>query len=77
METREQIIEILNEIDDSIDYENEDRLVDDHLLDSFGIISLVAELEDNFDIQIGAEEMIPENFNSVDALAAMVERLAE
>ncbi len=77
METREQIIEILNEIDDSIDYENEDRLVDDHLLDSFGIISLVAELEDNFDIQIGAEEMIPENFNSVEALAAMVERLAE
>ncbi|MBQ1327386.1 MAG: acyl carrier protein [Eubacterium sp.] len=77
METREQIIDILSEIDDSIDYENEDRLVDDHLLDSFGIISLVAELEDNFDIQIGAEEMIPENFNSVDALAAMVERLAE
>ncbi len=77
METREQIIEILSEIDDSIDYENEERLVDDHLLDSFGIISLVAELEDNFDIQIGAEEMIPENFNSVDALAAMVERLAE
>lgn len=77
METREQIIEILNEIDDSIDYENEDRLVDDHLLDSFGIISLVAELEDNFDIQIGAEEMIPDNFNSVEALAAMVERLAE
>ena len=33
METREQIIEILNEIDDSIDYENEDRLVDDHLLE--------------------------------------------
>ena len=77
METREQIIDILSEIDDSIDYENEDRLVDDHLLDSFGIISLVAELEDNFDIQIGAEEMIPENFNSVEALAAMVERLAE
>ncbi len=77
MDTKEQIIEILNEIDDSIDYENEDRLVDDHLLDSFGIISLVAELEDNFDIQIGAEEMVPENFNSVDALAEMVERLAE
>ncbi|MCI5613717.1 MAG: acyl carrier protein [Agathobacter sp.] len=73
----EQILEILNEIDDTIDYENEKALIDDHILDSFGVISLVSELEDAFDITIGAKEMVPANFNSVEALFAMVQRLQE
>ncbi len=46
----EELLDILNEIDDSIDYENEKALIDDHLLDSFSIITLVSELEDHFDI---------------------------
>ena len=46
----EELLEILNEIDDSIDYENETALIDDQLLDSFAIITLVSELEDAFDI---------------------------
>ena len=48
----EELLEILNEIDDSIDYENETALIDDQLLDSFAIITLVSELEDAFDISI-------------------------
>ncbi|MCR4868827.1 Phosphopantetheine attachment site [Lachnospiraceae bacterium C10] len=71
----EQIIMILEDIDDSIDYRKEKKLIDDHLLDSFGIISLVGELEEEFDITIDASEMIPENFNSAEALWAMVQRL--
>lgn len=43
-----ELLEILNEIDDTIDYETETGLIDDHLLDSFAIISLVSELEDAF-----------------------------
>ena len=55
-----ELLEILNEIDDTIDYETETGLIDDHLLDSFAIISLVSELEDAFDISIDAAEMTPE-----------------
>ena len=73
----DDLLEILNDIDDSIDYENEEHLIDDHLLTSFAIISLVGELEDNFDITIEASEMTNENFNSVDAIWDMVQRLQE
>ena len=73
----ETILEILMEIDDSIDYEEEKALIDDHLLDSFAIITLVSELEDAFDISIDAREMVPANFNSVESLYAMVTRLQE
>lgn len=72
-----ELLEILNEIDDTIDYETETGLIDDHLLDSFAIISLVSELEDAFDISIDAAEMTSENFNSAANLWKMVERLQE
>ena len=72
-----ELLDILNEIDDTIDYETETGLIDDHLLDSFAIISLVSELEDAFDISIDAAEMTPENFNSAANLWKMVERLQE
>lgn len=72
-----ELLEILNDIDDTIDYETETGLIDDHLLDSFAIISLVSELEDAFDISIDAAEMTPENFNSAANLWKMVERLQE
>ena len=70
-----EIIDILNEIDDTVDYKSEKHLIDDHILDSFGIISLVAALEGQYDVTVSAAEMVPENFNSADAIAAMVERL--
>jgi acyl carrier protein len=73
----EKLLEILEDIDDSIDFENETALIDDHLLDSFGIISLVGELEEEYDISIDASEMTPENFNAAEAILAMVERLQE
>ncbi len=72
-----RIIRDLNEIDDSIDYENETALIDDQLLDSFAIITLVSELEDAFDISIEASEMMPVNFKSAKAIWAMVQRLQE
>ena len=72
-----ELLEILNEIDDTIDYETETGLIDDHLLDSFAIISLVSELEDAFDISIDAAEMTPENFNSARAIWEMIQRLKE
>ena len=72
-ENTNKILSILNDIDDGIDYEHETKLIDDHLLDSFGIISLVSEFEETFDISIDAACMVPENFNSLAAIQRMVE----
>lgn len=73
----DRVLEILNDIDDSIDYTKETKLIDNHLLDSFAIISLVSELEDAFDIEVDAAEMTAENFNSAEAIWKMVQRLQE
>ena len=74
---KEQIIEILEDIQPEADYETCQTLIDDHILTSLDALSLVAELEDEFDVTIPTVEIIPSNFNSVDAIAAMVERLQE
>ena len=73
----DKILEILREIDDSVDYAKETKLIDGHILDSFGVITLVSELEDAYDIEIEASEMIPDNFNSAEAIYKMVLRLQE
>ena len=74
---KEQIIEILEDIQPEADYETCQTLIDDHILTSLDVLSLVAELEDEFDVTIPTVEIIPSSFNSVDAIAAMVERLQE
>ncbi|MDO5455319.1 MAG: phosphopantetheine-binding protein [Eubacteriales bacterium] len=73
----EELLEILQDIDDSVDYENETKLIDNHILDSFGIITLVSEIEEAFDIEVDAAEMTPENFNSAQSLWKMIQRLQE
>lgn len=72
-----ELLAILNDIDDSVDYENEKHLIDDHLLTSFDIISLIGELEDHFDISVDASEMTADNFNSAENIWKMVQRLQE
>lgn len=71
------LMRILNEIDDSIDWKKEKAVINDRLLDSFGVITLVSELEDAFKIEIEASEMVPENFNSAEAMYQMISRLKE
>lgn len=73
----EKLLDILMEIDDSIDWKAQKALVNDRLLDSFAVISLIAELEEQFDIEIEAAEIIPDNLNSVDAIWKMIQRLKE
>ena len=73
----ETLLEILNEIDDTVNWEDETALIDDRILDSFGVISLISELEDQFEIEIDASEIVPENFNSADAMWKMIQRLQE
>lgn len=73
----EKIYDILKDINPDIDYKTRTDLIDAHLLDSLSIISLIAELEDVFDITVPAVDIIPENFNSVQAMYALVKRLSE
>ena len=73
----EDILDILSEIKPDIDFETCTTLIDDGILDSFDIISLINELNDTFDIRIPASQIIPENFNSAAALWEMVERLLD
>lgn len=71
----EELLEILEDIQPDADYDTCTTLIDDGILDSFAILSIVRELEDAFDIKITPAEIIPENFNSAQSLWAMVQKL--
>ena len=73
----ERLLEILEEINPDIDFENCTTLIDDGLLVSFAILEIVAEINDAFDVEVSAPEIIPENFNSAQALWAMIQRLKD
>lgn len=73
----EELMEILNNLHPDVDFETEERLVDDKILDSFDIVSLIAEINETFDIAITAEDILPENFNSAKALYALIQKLEE
>ena len=71
----EKLLEILEDIQPDADYETCTTLIDDGILDSFAILSIVAELEDTFGVQVTPAEISPENFNSAQALWNMVQKL--
>lgn len=71
----EELIEILEDIQPDADYETCETLIDDNILDSFAILSIISELEEEYDIRITPAEIIPANFNSAKAIYAMVKRL--
>ncbi len=73
----EELLKILDEIDPDIDYEKEDNLIDGKIFDSFSIISLIAEICDTFDIEISPKWMKNENFNSAQAMWAMIQKIQE
>lgn len=79
-EIRKEIIEILNEIIPDVEDEvlqNNKELVHSGVLNSFSIVMLIGELSDHFDIEISPQEIIYENFDSLDGLVSMVKRLSE
>lgn len=76
-EIKESILDILQELHEDIDFEKEEKLVDDKILDSFDLVTLVAELGEEFDVEITAKEFVAENFNSVERLTNMIVRLID
>lgn len=70
-----KLLEILEDIQPDADYETCETLIDDGILDSFAILSIVSELQDEFEIIITPAEIVAENFNSAKALWEMIERL--
>ena len=71
----EKLLSILNEIRPDVDFVNEKLLIDDGILDSFDIISIVSELNEAYDIEINVEDLEPDNFNTVEAMLELIEKL--
>lgn len=71
----ETILQILTELRPDVDFALAQNLIDDGVLDSFDVVSLVAELCDAFEVDITVEDLTPENFNTPAAMLALVERL--
>ena len=75
---REKVIKILEDIRSDIDFNNLDqKLTDDDVLDSFHIISIVGEFVEAFDVEISVDELLPENFNSPDAMVELITKLQQ
>ena len=70
---KKQIIEILSEICPGIDFETETALIDDGIIDSLDLVAVISELMEEFDVQLGVNDLTPENFNSVDAIVELIE----
>ena len=70
-----ELLEILQELHPDVNFLTHNALIDGKVIDSFDVITLVAEINDRMDVAIPAEELIPENFNTYETLKALVERL--
>ena len=73
----EQLIEILNGIRPDVDFENETALIDDGILDSFDVVSIISEIDNEFGVQIRITELDPDNFNSAESIWKLVQELKE
>lgn len=73
----EELLEILNGLHPEVDFETEEHLIDDVILDSFDIVTLISEIQDVFDVVIDAKRIVPENFNSAKALYALIQEIEE
>ena len=71
----EELLELLKGIRPDVDFENEKELIDDGILDSFDVVSIISEIDDKFGVQIRITELDPESFNSADAIWTLIQEL--
>ena len=74
-ENMDELLSILKGICPKVDFVNEKKLIDDGILDSFDIISIVNELNEHYDIEIDVDDLEPDNFNTVEAMLELIEKL--
>lgn len=72
-----KLLQLLREIKDGIDYEHETKLVTNRLIDSFDVIQIISMLDDEYDISVPASQIVPENFNSAQAIYNLIQRLSD
>ena len=72
-----ELISILNDLHDDVDFTTETGLIETGILNSLDIVTLITEINDKFDVMIPAEEIMPENFDSAEALWALICKLDE
>lgn len=74
---KEKLMDILTGVCPGVDFENETALIDDGILESLDIVTIVAEIMEEFGIELSVEDLLPENFNSVDGMLKLIaERMA-
>lgn len=73
----EVLMEILENLHPEIDFNTCETLIDDGLIDSFDIVTIISEINEEYDVVIPAEEIVPENFNSAKALYSLIQRLED
>ena len=71
----DELLKLLSDICPKVDFVKEKKLIDDGILDSFDIISIVNELNEHYDIEIDVDDLEPENFNSVEAMLELIHTL--
>lgn len=71
----EKLLELLKGVRPDVDFENETELIDEGILDSFDVVSIISEIDDQFNVQIRINELDPENFNSAEAIWNLIQKL--
>ena len=73
----EELKELLEGIRPDIDFDKEKKLIDDGILDSIDIIGMITEINDAFDVETNVQYLLPENFNSIEAIYALIQKLSD
>jgi len=73
----DKVLEIAKGVRNDVDFENETKLVDDGIIDSYDVVAIVTELMEEYDVEIGVDDLQPENFNSITLMQNLVKRLQD
>ena len=72
-----ELLKLLKKIKPEVNFEGNEHFIDNEELDSFDIVSIVSAINDEFDIEIGAGDIVPEKFNSVEAMYELIQKLED
>ena len=73
MDNQEKLLKILTETCPGVDFQQETALIDDGILESLAIVTIVSEIMDEFEVELNVEDLLPENFNSLEAMLELIE----